>query len=134
MKDKISIGFICTHNSCRSQMAEAIAKLKYGEIFNVYSAGSDISRAINHDAVRIIEDNYNIDMLESQKPKLIEDLPNIDVVITMGCDVVCSLVDNQSTEDWDLDDPTGLSDSQFIKVINEIETKLTILVENLKAR
>lgn len=133
MKNKLKVGFICVHNSCRSQMAEAIAKLKYSDVFDVYSAGSEMSRAINADAVRLIKDKYHIDMTITQKPKLISSIPNLDIVITMGCDVVCPIVENQYSEDWDLDDPSGLSDQLFLHVIDEIEDKLKNLVLKIRS-
>lgn len=130
--NKLNVGFICVHNSCRSQMAEAIAHYKYSDLMNVYSAGTDVSREINADAVRIINDIYGLDMTITQQPKLISEIPDLDVVITMGCDVVCPVVDNQYTEDWNLDDPTGLADEEFLNIINEIEDKLKKLLITLK--
>lgn len=132
MKEKYNVGFICVHNSCRSQMAEAIAKVKYADIFNAYSAGSEMSRSINPDAVRLIKDIYNVDMIKTQQPKLISTIPDLDVVITMGCDVVCPIVENQYSEDWDLEDPSHTSDKIFLKVINEIEDKMEKLVLKIK--
>ena len=132
MQDRLNVGFICVHNSCRSQMAEAIAKVKYSHLFNAYSAGSEMSRSINADAIRHIKDRYNVDMTESQKPKLIETLKPLDVSITMGCDVVCPVVENQHTEDWNLDDPSGKSDEFFISIIEEIEDKLAKLAKRIE--
>jgi len=114
-------------------MAQAIAKLKYSDVFNAHSAGSEMSRGINEDAIRIIKQRYGIDMSKTQKPKLIEDLPKLKVSITMGCDVVCPLVKNQYTEDWDLDDPSNHSDAFFNEVIDEIELKMAFLVKKIKA-
>ncbi|NLC54473.1 MAG: arsenate reductase ArsC [Erysipelothrix sp.] len=128
---KLNVGFICVHNSCRSQMAEAIGKLKYADKINVYSAGSEMSRNINEDAVRIIKDLYNVNMIKTQKPKLITDIPKLDVVITMGCDVYCPILENQYSEDWDLDDPSGQNDSKFIEVINQIEVNMENLLQKL---
>ena len=129
--EKLNVGFICIHNSCRSQMAEAIARLKYGDKINVFSAGTEISRGINKDAIRIIEYKYGVNMIDSQKPKLIDDVPFLNVVISMGCDVVCPVVPNQHLEDWDLDDPTGLSDQVYYAVINKIENNLQKLIKTL---
>ena len=133
MGDKLNVGFICVHNSCRSQMAEAIAKIKYSKIFNAYSAGSEMSRGINPDAIRLIIDRYNVDMSKTQKPKLMSDIPKLDVVITMGCDVVCPTLPGQIQEDWDLDDPSNKSDEVFIEIIEEIESKLEKLKERIIA-
>ena len=132
MQKKIDVGFICVHNSCRSQMAEAIAKFKYSDVFNAHSAGSEMSREINEDAIRLIKQRYDVDMAKTQKPKLIEDLPQLTVSITMGCDVVCPYVENQYTEDWDLDDPSHKSDLFFNNVIDQIEAKMALLVEKIK--
>ena len=89
---KAKVAFICVHNSCRSQIAEALGKKYASDVFDSYSAGTQIKNQINQDAVRLMKDIYNIDMEKTQYSKLISDLPDIDISITMGCDVVLSLI------------------------------------------
>ena len=121
---KEKIAFICVHNSCRSQIAEALAKHMGRDNFEFYTAGTEIKREINQDAVRLLKKHYGIDMEKTQKPKLLEDIPPVDIVITMGCNVVCPWIDCSHREDWGLEDPTGKEDGDFIKIIKEIENKL----------
>ncbi|MGL4449712.1 MAG: arsenate reductase ArsC [Sarcina sp.] len=128
---KVKVGFICVHNSCRSQMAEALGKLYASDIFESYSAGTETKPMINQDAVRIIKDLYNVDMNESQTSKLISDIPELDIVIKMGCNVVCPVVLGTHIEDWGLDDPTGKSDEEFIKIAKSIEEKVKDLKERI---
>ena len=118
---KPKVAFICVHNSCRSQIAEALAKKYASDIFDAYSAGTKIKDKINKDAVRLLKNIYDIDMEETQYSKLIDNLPPIDISITMGCDVICPIVENQYTEDWNLDDPTGRDDEFFREIISKIE-------------
>ena len=113
MKKKVA--FICVHNSCRSQMAEALGKIYGGDVFESYSAGTETKPQINQDAVRIIKDLYKVDMNETQKSKLLSDIPTIDIAIKMGCNVVCPYLKADHTEDWGLEDPTGKSDEEFIE-------------------
>lgn len=129
---KPKVGFICVHNSCRSQIAEALGKHFASDIFESYSAGTETKAQINQDAVRLMKEIYSIDMGESQHSKLLSDIPPVDVVIKMGCNVVCPLVEGSHEEDWGLDDPTGKSDEEFKKVIYTIETKIKELRERLK--
>ncbi len=130
--NKLKVAFICVHNSCRSQIAEALGK-KYGnEVFESYSAGTEVKDKINQDAVRLIKDIYNIDMEETQKSKLIETLPPIDVVITMGCNVNCPYLPSKHREDWGLDDPTGKSDDEFKKIISTIEKNIFDLMDRIQ--
>lgn len=130
--NKLKVAFICVHNSCRSQIAEALGK-KYGsEVFESYSAGTEVKDKINQDAVRLIKDIYNIDMEETQKSKLIETLPPIDVVITMGCNVNCPYLPSKHREDWGLDDPTGKSDDEFKKIISTIEQNVFDLMDRIQ--
>ncbi|MGD1815618.1 MAG: arsenate reductase ArsC [Pleomorphochaeta sp.] len=130
--NKLKVAFICVHNSCRSQIAEALGK-KYGsEVFESYSAGTEVKDKINQDAVRLIKDIYNIDMEETQKSKLIETLPPIDVVITMGCNVNCPYLPSKHREDWGLDDPTGKSDDEFKKIISTIEENIFDLMDRIQ--
>lgn len=131
---KLKVAFICVHNSCRSQMAEALGK-KYGiDVFESYSAGTETKPQINQDAVRIIKDLYDIDMNETQKSKLLSDIPPVDIVIKMGCNVVCPYLPAKHIEDWGLDDPTGKSDEEFIKVAKTIEMKVKELREKIKLK
>ena len=118
---KPKVAFICVHNSCRSQIAEALAKKYASDVFESYSAGTQIKKQINQDAVRLMKSIYDIDMEETQYSKLIDDLPPIDISITMGCDVICPIVENQYTEDWNLDDPTERDDEFFREIISKIE-------------
>lgn len=119
------IAFICVHNSCRSQISEALCKHIAGDIFESYSAGTETKPQINPDAVRLMKQLYNIDMEKTQYPKLLSDLPAVDIVITMGCKVECPCLPCQYREDWGLADPTGKSDEEFLKVIKKIEGKIS---------
>lgn len=130
MKPKVA--FICVHNSCRSQMAEALGKLYEGEVFESYSAGTELRPTINQDAVRIINELYNINMNETQKSKLLGDIPEVDIVIKMGCNVVCPILPGKHIEDWGLEDPTGKSDEEFIKTAKIIEEKIKNLAKRIK--
>lgn len=129
---KTKVAFICVHNSCRSQMAEALGKLYGSSVFESYSAGTETKPQINQDAVRIIKDLYDIDMNETQKSKLIRDIPEVDIVVTMGCNVQCPFLPSKHREDWGLDDPSGKSDEEFIKTAKIIEEKIKDLAKRIK--
>lgn len=128
----INVAFVCVHNSCRSQMAEALAKANYSDVFNAYSAGTETKPQINQDAVRIMKERFNIDMEKSQSSKLIESLPPIEILVTMGCNVECPFLPCKHREDWGLDDPSGLSDEAFHTVIDIIQSKLEDLSLRIK--
>ena len=130
--NKPKVAFVCVHNSCRSQMAEALGK-KYGiDVFESYSAGTETKPQINQDAVRIIKELYDINMNETQKSKLLSDIPNVDIVIKMGCNVVCPYLPGDHVEDWGLEDPTGKDDEESIKIAKSIELKVKDLAERIK--
>lgn len=129
MKKKVA--FICVHNSCRSQMAEALGKIYGGEAFVSYSAGTETKPQINADAVMIIKELYGVDMNETQKSKLISDIPEIDIAIKMGCNVVCPYLKADHVEDWGLEDPTGKSREEFIRTAKIIEEKVKDLVQRI---
>lgn len=131
MKPKVA--FICVHNSCRSQMAEALGKLFASDIFDSYSAGTEIKSEINQDAVRTIDDLYGIDMNKTQHSKLLKDIPKVDIVVKMGCNVICPWLPSKHEEDWGLDDPTGKDDEEFIKVARRIEERVKNLAERIKS-
>ncbi len=121
---KMRVAFVCVHNSCRSQMAEALGKLLASDIFESYSAGTETKPEINQDAVRIMKQLYHIDMNETQRSKLLTDIPEVDVVVTMGCNVNCPYLPCRYREDWGLDDPSGKSDEEYIKTAKLIEEKV----------
>lgn len=131
MRKRYKVAFICVHNSCRSQIAEALGKYYASDVFESYSAGTETKPMINQDAVRIMKELYGIDMEKSQRSKLLYDIPPVDVVITMGCNVHCPHLPCSLREDWGLVDPTGKSDEEFIKAIEEIETKILELKRKL---
>lgn len=130
--NKPKVAFVCVHNSCRSQMAEALGKLFAEDVFESYSAGTETKPQINQDAVRVIKDLYNVNMNETQKSKLISDIPTVDIVIKMGCNVVCPYLPAKHVEDWGLEDPTGKSNDEFIKTATSIEIKVKDLAERIK--
>lgn len=131
MKKKVA--FVCVHNSCRSQIAEALAKKLGSDVLEVYSAGTEIKEEINPDARRLMMEMYGIDMEKTQKPKLIQAIPPVDEVITMGCNVVCPVLPfSYKSEDWGLEDPTGKGDEAFINVIRRIEEKVIELIERVE--
>lgn len=130
--NKKKIAFICVHNSCRSQIAEALGKHYASDIFESYSAGTETKPMINQDAVRIMKELYNIDMEKTQYSKLITDIPNPDIAISMGCNVSCPYVGKPFDDNWELDDPTGKSDDEFKYIIKRIEENVFKLIELYK--
>ena len=122
---KPKIAFICVHNSCRSQIAEALGRHLAADVFESYSAGTELKDRINQDAVRLMKELYHIDMeAEGQHSKLLDDLPPVDGVITMGCNVQCPFLSCKWRGDWGLDDPTGQTDTVFYETIRKIEKKI----------
>ena len=131
-KNKPKVAFICVHNSCRSQIAEALGKHLAGGVFESYSAGTETKPQINQNAIRLMKELYGIDMEKTQYSKLLTEIPDVDVVVKMGCNVVCPYLSSEYEEDWGLDDPTGKNDEEFIKIIKIIANKINELKEHLK--
>lgn len=130
MKKKVA--FICVHNSCRSQIAEALGKYFASEVFESFSAGTETKPEINQDAVRIMKELYGIDMEQTQYSKLLTNIPDPDIAISMGCNVKCPFIGRTFDDNWGLLDPTGKSDEEFKVVIKEIESRILHLKEELK--
>ncbi len=124
MNAKKKIVFICVHNSCRSQIAEALGKHIRGEEFDFYSAGTETKPQINQDAVRLMKKLYGIDMELTQYSKTIDKTPTPDIAISMGCDVGCPFIGRAFDDNWELPDPTGQSDAMFRKVIEQIANNI----------
>lgn len=131
---KKKVAFICVHNSCRSQIAEALGRKMASDIFESYSAGTEIKEYINQDAVRLMKEVHGIDMeKEGQYSKLISDLPDMDFVISMGCNVGCPYVGRDFDDNWGLEDPTGKTDEEFIRIIKIIERRIEELKNMLSS-
>lgn len=132
MKKKVA--FICVHNSCRSQIAEALGKHLAYDVFESYSAGTETKPKINQDAVRIMKELYGIDMETEQYSKLISDIPAPDIAISMGCDVGCPYIGRDFNDNWGLPDPTGQDDDVFKEVIAQIEKNIIKLKIELEKK
>lgn len=131
MSQKPKVAFVCVHNSCRSQIAEALGKLLASDVFDSFSAGTETKPQINQDAVRLMRQQYGIDMEQTQYSKLLSDIPPVDVVITMGCNVQCPNLPCKHREDWGLEDPTGQPDAVFLDTIHQIHEKIEDLRDRL---
>lgn len=125
---KYKIAFVCTGNSCRSQMAEGWGKELGSDIFEVYSAGTHPAEEVNKNAIDVMKE-VGID-ISKNKPKLLDDIPfEIDILVKMGCGVVCPFISNQYEEDWGLEDPVGKPIEEFRKTRNIIKEKMMLLIE-----
>lgn len=129
----IKVAFICVHNSCRSQIAEALGRKLAADVFESYSAGTETKPHINPDAVRLMKQVHSIDMEQTQYSKLLDELPPVDVVVTMGCNVQCPFLPCSWREDWGLDDPTGKPDEAFLESIRLIEQRILDLKRRLQS-
>lgn len=129
---KPKVAFICVHNSCRSQIAEALGKHLASDVFESYSAGTEVKLQINQDAVRLMKQLYGIDMEQTQAPKLLADIPQVDIVITMGCNVACPFLPCKHREDWGLNDPSGKNDAAFEQTIQTIEYKILDFTQRIQ--
>ena len=132
-KNKPKVAFVCVHNSCRSQMAEAIAKILAADVFEAYSAGTEKENEINPVAVEVIKELYAVDMTATQHVKLLEALPRIDILVTMGCNVTCPYLPCQHREDWGLEDPSGKDKEAFLKTAALIKEKMLDLKKRIES-
>ncbi len=111
----------------RNVLGKALAS----DVFESYSAGTETKPQINQDAVRLMKAIYGIDMEQTQYSKLISDIPEPDIAISMGCNVGCPFIGRPFDDNWELEDPTGKSDEEFEKVIDEIRVRIMELKQRL---
>ncbi len=129
---KPKVAFVCVHNACRSQMAEALGKHLAWDAFESYSAGTKAQPQINRDGVRLMKQLYGMDMEKNQYSKTLFQIPQVDIVITMGCNVECPHLPCRYREDWGLEDPTGKGDEAFLEIIKEMEEKILDLKQRVE--
>ncbi len=126
------VGFICVHNSCRSQMAEGWAKHLGSELLLAYSAGTEMYQEVKPMAVTVMKE-VNVNMI-GLNPKLLTDIPaKLDILITMGCKVKCPSVPCHHREDWGVEDPSGGSMDYFRETRDLIKMKVIELIDRIKA-
>ena len=133
MNRRPKVAFLCVHNSCRSQMAEALGKKLAEDVFESFSAGTQPGARINPDAVRLMKQGWGIDIEQSEYNNALSQLPEIDIVVTMGCNVQCPTFPCSHREDWGLEDPSGKADSEFLAVMAQIEKKVLDLKDRIEA-
>lgn len=121
------VAFVCVHNSCRSQIAEALGRILACEVFESFSAGSETKLEINADAVRAVRALYGVDMTRTQRSKLLSEFPSVDIVVTMGCNVSCPMIPCRHHEDWGLEDPTGKDEQVLLALIEQIKANICLL-------
>ncbi|TCW60029.1 MULTISPECIES: arsenate reductase ArsC [Bacteria] len=128
---KKRVAFVCVHNSCRSQMAEGWAKKLGSDVLEAYSAGTENYPEVKPLAVQVMEE-AGVDMSDHH-PKLLSDIPaELDILITMGCNVVCPYVPCRHREDWGLSDPSGGPIEDYRRTRDIIKEKVEDLVQRVK--
>ena len=133
MSEKKRLLFVCVENSCRSQMAEAFARMHGGDRVEAYSAGSRPSGVVNPKAISSMREiGYDLSTHES---KSLDGLPDVewDFVATMGCGDECPFVRAKRREDWQIPDPKELAADKFRGVRDQIEKRVRSLISNMTA-
>lgn len=126
----VKVAFVCVHNSCRSQMAEGFAKHYGKDIIEVYSAGTENYPEVKPLAVEVM---HEIGIkINNQYPKLLDDIPIPDILITMGCNANCPWVPNRHQEDWGLEDPSGKGIEAFRVTRELIRNKVVELIKRIQ--
>jgi len=123
--------FVCIENSCRSQIAEAFAKMHGNEIVEAYSAGSKPSGIINPKAIAsMTEVGYDLNRHQSVG---LDKIPQIryDYAITMGCGDECPMINAVNREDWGLPDPKNMKPQEFNRVRDIIEAEVKDLISKI---
>ena len=128
---KLKVAFICVHNSCRSQMAEGLTKHLGSDVLESYSAGTEEYPEVKPLAIEVMEE-IGISM-DNHYPKLLTDIPEeVDILITMGCGVVCPFLPSKHEEDWGITDPSGGSIEDFRNTRDIIEEKVKDLIYRIE--
>jgi len=132
MKKK-KVVFVCVENACRSQMAEAFAKMLGRESLEAYSAGSQPAGKVNDKAIASMRAlNYD---LKKHLSSGLDALPAIefDWLITMGCGDRCPALRARHRADWDIPDPKNMHPEDFAQVRDLIHQKVAQLIEEIQS-
>ena len=121
--------FVCVENACRSQMAEAFARLDGGARVEAYSAGSAPSGVVNARAIEVMREvDCDLSTHRSKGPEALPPGP-FDVVVSMGCGDRCPAVPATRREDWEVPDPKNLPLEEFRRVRDEIRERVRSLLQ-----
>lgn len=123
--------FVCVENSCRSQMAEAFARIHGTGRIAAYSAGSRPSGLVNPQAIASMRElGYDLDRHIS---KSLSDIPTVeyDIVVTMGCGDDCPFVSAGKREEWNIPDPKDMPPDQFREIRDRIKAEVQDLIARL---
>ena len=132
-KDVPEVLFVCVQNSGRSQMAAALLHKRAAGSVHVRSAGSDPAEQINPSVVSAMEE-VGVDLSqEFPKPLTDEVVRAADAVITMGCGDACPIYPGKLYEDWEVEDPAEKSLDEVRAIRDEIDRRVTELLQNLVA-
>lgn len=131
MPQRVRVAFICTHNACRSQIAEAVCRLRAADVIEPYSAGTDPAPSPDQQVLHLLaRRGADTSRLRSKK---LSAIPQPDIVVTMGCGVACPTLACAHREDWGLEDPTGQGDDAIEACIGIIEQKVDDLADRIRA-
>ena len=126
-----NILFVCIGNSCRSQMAEAFARHLGGAKVRAFSAGSRPLGLILPETGEVMAEKGVT--LDCQWSKGLRDVPteDMDVVVSMGCEVVCPVPTGfrGRVVEWNIPDPYSHDLEFYRKVRNQIERQVKALLD-----
>lgn len=125
------VAFVCIHNSCRSIIAEAFAKYLGQDVIDAYSAGTAENSKPKPLAIEVMEDiGYDMSYAHS---KLLNTLPkDLDILVTMGCGIVCPNVFSKHKVSWNIVDPSGMGKPEFVKTREIIKQEVQSLIKDIK--
>lgn len=131
MTEKKKVLFVCVENSCRSQIAEAFARIHGGDEVEAYSSGSRPSGVVNLKAIETMREvGYD---LSTHASKSLDEIPDVtyDFVATMGCGDECPFIRAVVREDWQIPDPKNMPPDEFRAVRNEIERRVRAMLKSV---
>ncbi len=125
-----SVLFVCVANSCRSQMAEAIARSVAGDAWEIWSAGSHPSGRIHPLATQLMAE-IGLD-LSTHHSKGLEQVParRWDCVVTMGCGDACPHVSANTRLDWQIPDPIAMPIDEARRIREQLRALVQALLTN----
>ncbi|MDQ2653834.1 MAG: MarR family transcriptional regulator [Chloroflexota bacterium] len=130
-----SVLFLCTGNGARSPMAEALLRRRHGKRVKVASAGSHPKPALHPNTLRVLREEYGID-LGSRQPRSLDTVTgHFDYVITL-CDKIREIPRDHGsavTLHWSLPDPSAAAATdaasypEFARVARELDSRIRYL-------
>ena len=132
---RTKILFVCVGNSCRSQLAEAIARHYAGDVMEAESAGTSPFGSVAPPTLAVLQENGI--RAEGHYSKSIDDVREFfdpEIVVNMSGLMMDGVFPVAALMEWEIDDPFGSEPETYRRIYGQIEKRVNKLAAELRKK